>query len=231
MQRIAMVGSGQLSDRLVYYFEDTGFGRVVGLFDDFETQGTVKNDKPILGRTEEIPMLFREQAFDAVAIAIGYKHRRFRKEVYTALKRQGIPIATFVHPSSYVEKSARLQEGSVVLVNCTIEMHALIGENVLLASRCFVAHHVTIGAHTYCGPAVNLAGNTEIGECCFLGINTTSVDGVRLGMNVQTAAGSVVTKDVPDHVLVAGVPAVVKKKLSFDESLPFHHVERDGRTA
>jgi sugar O-acyltransferase (sialic acid O-acetyltransferase NeuD family) len=217
MQRIAMVGSGELSERLVYYFEDTGFGRVVGMFDDFETVGEIKNDRPILGKMEEVPATFRKDAFDAVAIAIGYKHRRFRKEVYAAMKRQEIPVATFVHPSSYVEKSVLLQEGSIVLVDCTIDMHARIGENVLLSSRSFVSHHVKIGSHTFCGPAVNLAGNAEIGECCFLGINTTCIDGVRIGRNVQTAGGSVVTKDVPDHTLIAGVPAVVKKTLSSDE--------------
>ena len=217
MQRIAMVGSGELSDRLTYYFEDTGFGRVVGSFDDFERAGTVKNGRPLLGKTEEIPAAFKKGAFDAVAIGIGYKHRRFRKEIYETLKSRGVPVATFVHPSSHVEKSALLQEGSIVLVDCTIDMHALIGENVIVSSRSFVSHHVKIGAHTFCGPAVNLAGNTEIGECCFLGINTTCIDGVRVGRNVQTAAGAVVTKDVPDDSLIAGVPAVVKKTLSFDE--------------
>ena len=216
MKRLAMVGSGELSDRLIYYFEDTGFGTVVGMFDDFETVGAVKNARPILGKTDEIPEVFKNGAFDAVAIAIGYNHRKFRKEVYENLKGHGIPIATFLHPSSHVEKSALLQEGSIVLVGCTIDMNARVGENVLLSSRCFVSHNVKIGSHTFCGPAVNLAGNTEIGECCFLGINTTSIDGVRIGMNVQTAAGSVVTEDVPDNMLIAGVPAVVKKTLSFD---------------
>ena len=104
-----------------------------------------------------------------------------------------------------------------MLVDCTIDMHARIGENVLLSSRAFVSHHVKIGAHAFCGPAVNLAGNAEIGECCFLGINTTCIDGVSVGRNVLTAAGAVVTKDVPDDSLIAGVPAVVKKTLSFDE--------------
>jgi sugar O-acyltransferase (sialic acid O-acetyltransferase NeuD family) len=216
MQRIAMVGSGELSDRLTYYFEDTGYGDVVGLFDDFVPAGTLRNDRPVLGRTEEIAALFRKGAFDAVAIAVGYRHRKFRKEIYAALKGHGIPVAAFVHPSSHVEKSARLEEGSIVLVDCTIDMHARVGENVLLSTRCLVSHHVKIGPHTYCGPAVNLAGNAEIGECCFLGIDTTLVNGVRVGRNVQTAAGSVVVKDVPDHVLIAGVPAVVKKSLSFE---------------
>jgi len=212
-----MVGSGELSDRLTYYFEDSGFGRVVGMFDDFEPAGAARNGRPILGKTDEIPAAFEKGTFDAVAIAVGYKHRRFRKEIYEALKRCGVPVATFVHPSSHVETSALLEEGSIVLVNCTIDMHARIGENVLLSSRSFVSHHVKIGSHTFCGPAVNLAGNTEIGESCFLGINTTCIDGIRVGRNVQTAAGAVVTKDVPDDSLVAGVPAVVKRTLPFDE--------------
>ncbi len=217
MQKIAMVGSGELSDRLIYYFEETGFASIVGMFDDFEAAGALKHDRPVLGGAKDIPAAFGKGAFDAVAIAVGYKQRKFRREIYAALKERGVPIATFVHPSSYVEKSALLKEGSIVLVDCTIDMHARVGENVLLSSRCFVSHHVTIGAHTFCAPAVNLAGHTEIGPCCFLGINTTCIDGVRVGMNVQTAAGSVVTKDVPDHALIAGVPAVVKKTLSFDD--------------
>jgi len=216
MKNLALLGSSKLSDRLIYYFEDTGFAKVAGMFDDFETKGMIKYDKPILGKIEDIPALFKKGAFGSVAVAIGYKHRRFRKEVYEYLKRHQIPIATFVHPSSHVEKAAVIKEGSIVLINCTIDMNAEVHENVFLSSRCFVSHHVKVGSHTYCGPAVNLAGSTEVGECCFLGINTTSIDGIKIGMNVQTAAGSVLTKDVPDHVLMAGVPAVVKKGLSFE---------------
>lgn len=37
--------------------------------------------------------------------------------------------------------------------------------------------------------------------------------GVKIGNNVVVAAGAVVTQDIPDNVLVAGVPAKIKKKL------------------
>ena len=215
MKKIVIVGSTTLSDRLIHYFETTGFGETVGMFDDFESEGVIKYDRPILGKIKDLPLLFKKEVFDSVAIAIGYNYRRFRKEVYEYLKMNEIPIATFVHPSSHVEKSGIIKEGSIVLVNCTIDIHAQLHENVLLSSRCFVSHNVKIHAHTYCGPAINLAGNTEVGECCFLGINTTSIDGVKIGMNVQTAAGAVLTKNVPSHVLAAGIPAAVKKEISF----------------
>ena len=46
-----------------------------------------------------------------------------------------------------------------------------------------------------------------------IGSDTMLVAPVRVGKGSVTAAGSVVTEDVPPNTLVAGVPAVVKKKL------------------
>ena len=53
----------------------------------------------------------------------------------------------------------------------------------------------------------------HIGEDCWLGGNVTVCPGVTIGNRVIVAAGSVVTKDVPDDVMVAGNPAVIKKWL------------------
>jgi acetyltransferase-like isoleucine patch superfamily enzyme len=100
-----------------------------------------------------------------------------------------------------------------ILTHSTIDINAELQENVFLSPRCFVSHHVKIKRHTFCGASVKLAGYSEVGERCFLGINTTVIDGVKIGDNVQTAAGAVVTKDVRPDVLIAGVPAIIKKEL------------------
>lgn len=47
----------------------------------------------------------------------------------------------------------------------------------------------------------------------WIGGNCTIVDGVTIGNNVIVAGGAVVTKDVPDNCVVAGVPAKVVKTL------------------
>ena len=216
MQKIAIIGSTELAHQLIYYFESTAFGTVVGMFDDFESEGVIKYDRPILGKTSDVPELLKKRAFDTVVISVGYKHRKFRRDIYQHLKKNQVPIATFIHPNSYVEKSAVIKEGCIILVDCTILLNARLHENVYVAPRCFISHDVKMHAHTYCAPAVNLAGNTEVGECCFLGINTTSINNITIGMNVQTAAGSVLTKDVPSNVMVAGVPAQIKKKIPFN---------------
>lgn len=52
-----------------------------------------------------------------------------------------------------------------------------------------------------------------IGNDCWIGANAIILPGVTIGDCVMVAAGSVVNKDIPSNVLVAGSPAVVKKHL------------------
>ena len=52
-------------------------------------------------------------------------------------------------------------------------------------------------------------GTIEIGEYSFIGANTTILPGVKIGNHVVVGAGSVVTRDIPDGMVVAGVPAKV----------------------
>ena len=53
----------------------------------------------------------------------------------------------------------------------------------------------------------------HIGDNCWIGAGAIILPGVSIGNGSVVAAGAVVNKDVPDNVMVAGVPAVVKKHL------------------
>ena len=52
-----------------------------------------------------------------------------------------------------------------------------------------------------------------IGDDCWIAGGVTICPGVTIGNRCIVAAGSVVTKDIPDDSLVAGVPAIIKRKL------------------
>lgn len=49
----------------------------------------------------------------------------------------------------------------------------------------------------------------QVGSHAFIGVNTIIMPGVTIGSNVVIGAGSVVTKDIPDHSVAIGVPAKV----------------------
>jgi bifunctional UDP-N-acetylglucosamine pyrophosphorylase/glucosamine-1-phosphate N-acetyltransferase len=77
-----------------------------------------------------------------------------------------------------------------------------------------VGERTNIGAGTItCNYDGKNKNETIIEDDVKIGSDTMLVAPVRVGKGSVTAAGSVVTEDVPPNTLVAGVPAVVKKRL------------------
>lgn len=53
----------------------------------------------------------------------------------------------------------------------------------------------------------------EVGDNCYFSTGVTVLGPVKIGNNVTIAAGAVVTKDIPDNCIVAGVPGNIVKRL------------------
>jgi maltose O-acetyltransferase len=91
---------------------------------------------------------------------------------------------------------------------------------VRIGSGCDVGHNVTIitGSHEF-GTAARRAGAEfaspiVIGDGTWIGARSTLLAGVNIGVGCMVAAGSVVTRDIPDNCFAAGVPAKIKRKFS-----------------
>jgi len=71
------------------------------------------------------------------------------------------------------------------------------------------------GDHVYLRQGVTVGngggGNPTIGEHVEFGANSIAIGPIKIGNNVMIGAGAVVTKDVPDNAVVAGVPAKIIK--------------------
>jgi len=70
-----------------------------------------------------------------------------------------------------------------------------------------VAHNVQIGSHCVVAAGAGIAGSARLGDNCALGGGVGIRDNITLGNQVQCAAYSAVAGDLPDGVMVAGIPA------------------------
>jgi len=121
---------------------------------------------------------------------------------------------------SFVE----IQKNVTVGRNCKIQSHSFLCEGVTIADEVFVGHGVMFTNDRYPRSAtVSGALQTEadwkvvptvIKKGASIGSNATILCGVTVGEGAIVGAGSVVAKDVPAGVVVAGNPAKIIRKIS-----------------
>lgn len=111
----------------------------------------------------------------------------------------------------------RIRLGNQAFVNCGVliysEVAVTIGEDVSLSNDVYV---MDTDSHGLEGRPPR-AAEVVIGRGSWVGARSIVLPGVTIGEQVVVAAGSVVTRDVPDRVLVAGNPARVLRELTYPE--------------
>lgn len=121
-----------------------------------------------------------------------------------------------------------IQSGAIIGKNCSFGQNVNVGNNVKIGDGVKVQNNVSIYEgveledNVFCGPSCVFTNvttpranfpvhgvykKTLVKEGASLGANCTIVCGHTIGRYAMIAAGSVVTKDVEDYALMAGVPA------------------------
>lgn len=98
---------------------------------------------------------------------------------------------------------------------CRISLKAKLDKSnprgLTIKEYSYVAFGAVILTHDF--PNNQSYCNTVIGKKCFIGCNAIILPGIEIGDEVVVAAGSVVTKNIESHSLVAGNPAKIIKKI------------------
>ncbi len=95
------------------------------------------------------------------------------------------------------------------ICQATLEgVDTILEDNVKLDDNVHIAHNCHIGKNTCLAAGCMLNGSVTIGENTWIGLQVT-LNKVKVGNNVLIGSGSMVTKDIPDGVVVAGNPAKI----------------------
>src|SRR5580692_8029958 len=128
-----------------------------------------------------------------------------------------------IDDNSKIGAFVEIQKGAFIGKNCKISSHSFICEGVHIDDNVFIGHGVMFTNDLF-PRATNSDGSpqteanwnvieTIVKKGASIGSNATILCGITIGENALIGAGSVVTKDVPPNVVVAGVPAKIIKTL------------------
>lgn len=106
-----------------------------------------------------------------------------------------------------------IEDGCNILGGVRISNDAEIGRGTIVYYNSIITHDVQIGNFVEISPGATLLGRCKIGDFCHIASGAIIFPDVEIGENSVIGAGSVVRSNVPKNVMVAGIPAEIKKKL------------------
>jgi len=184
--------------------------------DGFEVAGFVENmdRRRCAERLEGLPIYWADDVAGLAGshYAVCGLATTFRSRFTDQMAALGMGFATLVHPSARLSSSSAIGEGSILSVGVIVASHTDIGRHVIVNRGALIGHHTQIGDYVTIHPGANIAGACRIGDAAYIGMGAVVIDHVTIGSHAVVGAGAVVTKDVPDNVLVVGVPAKIVKQ-------------------
>jgi len=162
---------------------------------------------PIVGKLADLPTLRSEYEYAFVAIGSNTARLKWTEK----LNHHGFKIPILIHPSSTVSAKSSIKEGTVIMAGAVINPDARIGRSCIINTASTIDHDCILQDGVHTSPGAHLGGTVKVGERTWICIGATIINNTDIGYDSVIAAGAVVTKDVPNNVLVAGVPAVIKE--------------------
>lgn len=196
MRRLVIYGTGG-HGREMALAARSAWDEIVFLDDD----SPVDSGLPVLGHRNLM-------ASDEVCIAVGSPSARRR----LAQKVSGHRAATVIDPSAVVDPTAQLGEGAQVCAFSYIGAGATAGRHFQCNVRAHLHHDCRVGDFVTFSPGVMCLGRVHVGDDVFIGAGAILRNGTHdrplvIGRGAVVGMGAIVTRDVPEGVMVVGNPA------------------------
>jgi sugar O-acyltransferase (sialic acid O-acetyltransferase NeuD family) len=165
---------------------------------------------PVIGKLSDYASC-RDQ-FPSAFVAIG--NNPLRIKWMESLLDEGFELPALVHPSSVISKSSELGAGTVVMAGAVINPDSRIGKGCIINTSSSIDHDCVLSNGVHISPGVHLGGTVHIGSLTWICIGSSVTNNVTIGSKSIVAAGAIVLDNIPESVMVAGVPAKKIKDLN-----------------
>lgn len=140
-----------------------------------------------------------------VIVAIG--NNEIRRKIQLELEKQGVSIATLIHPDAVIAKGVFIGEGSVVVAGAVVNPGAVIGKGCIVNTCSSVDHDSVVGDFVHISVGAHITGTVNVGDNTFVGAGATVINNINVCDNCIIGAGATVVENITETGTYVGVPA------------------------
>ena len=114
---------------------------------------------------------------------------------------------SFIHPTAQImSEDVFIGVGSFIGANTILTTNIRIGNHCILNRGNQIGHDCVIGDYFSAMPGAIISGNVTIGDCCYLGTNSTIIEKKNILSKIKIGAGATVVKDLNEIGTYVGTP-------------------------
>ncbi|SHO47120.1 NeuD/PglB/VioB family sugar acetyltransferase [Anaerocolumna xylanovorans] len=205
---VIIVSGGGVAKMCIDILRESKNYNIAGITDIKLKTGNEVMGVPVLGNDDILDEL-KDKGYMLAVNAIGGiandntgKLFFLRENMYNIIKSKGFFMPNIIHPNAFIESSAELGEGNLLLAGAIVGSDVKIGNDCIINTGAIVSHDCIIEDHAKISPGAILAGNVQIGENSLIGMGVTIYIGVKIGKNVIISNGKNIFSDVPDNSII-----------------------------
>lgn len=183
---------------------------IAGFCNDYDTE---VDGFPVLGKIADIPRLLDEGYYFAWGIHLIGRNVKTSK-IFEAIHIPDNRWATIIHHTAFIDNTVVIEPGVFVMFNAYIAPRTHIGKCTMIKANTNIGHDVTIGAISHIAMGATVVSCSNIGYCSDVAVSSTVLANKTIGNFAMLGASSLLTHDIPNNQIYAGVPARYLKEMS-----------------
>ncbi len=194
---IIVYGGGGHGKSVIEMLRLLGGYRIAGVLDDGLPAGSLILDVPVLGGGEALPALYELGTRLAVNAVGGIGNVQVRIKIFERLAQAGFACPAVLHPTAFMEASAKLAPGVQVFPHAYVGSDARVGYGSIVNTGAVVSHDCLLGDYVNISPGALLAGGVQVGSATLVGMGATINLEAKIGAGARIGNGATVKSDVP----------------------------------
>jgi sugar O-acyltransferase (sialic acid O-acetyltransferase NeuD family) len=195
---LLLIGAGGTAVMIADLLKSTGY-IPVGIIDNKVSNGSIVNGIEVVGSDLDLEDYFDKGIRNVVLSFTSITSLNKRLIQWGILKKIGFSFPVFIHKDSSVEKSAHLDEGTIVLAGGIVGSCASLSSINFVNTGAVISHEARVGVNNHFAPNCTIAGRVQIGSNNVFGMCSTVFMDLQIGSSNIIQNGANIFTSIDNH--------------------------------